>query len=207
MQAINRIQNETCIKFVPWNHERHYIEINNKKNAGCFAVIGYHKNSNKPHPVNLETPGCLRYQGTVEHELLHIIGLFHEQSRYDRDEHVHIYWGNITEEYKSNFEKVSEWASTAYQVPYDINSVMHYPRYSFSKNGNETIVYKKNPSMQLGQRLGATQGDLEKVRRMYSCIGNHTGLKPYGTPEWFIDQVNKFFNEQKENTSTISRVH
>jgi hypothetical protein len=47
-----------------------------------------------------------------------------------------------TPEYKSNFDKQSNWMTTVYQVPYDINSVMHYPRFSFSKNGNETIVYK-----------------------------------------------------------------
>lgn len=150
-------------------------------------------------------------------------------------------------EFKSNFEKVSEWASTAYEVPYDVNSVMHYPRHSFSKNGNETIVSKvslqskilciidkksclnkgeysqylrnlpkltmdnilllqKDPTMQLGQRVGATQGDLDKVRKMYSCTGNHTGMKPYGTPEWFLDQVNKFFKEQQYSSSTGLRI-
>lgn len=169
MTAMQRLQNETCIRFVPYYEQKHYININNKEKAGCFAVVGYHKNAEVPHPVNLETPGCLKHQGTIEHELLHIIGLFHEQSRHDRDDHVIIYWGNITEgikknryfseareknftnsfftfffneEYKSNFAKIPESDATAYNVSYDIGSVMHYPRHSFSKNGNETIVYK-----------------------------------------------------------------
>lgn len=93
---MNRLQNETCVKFSPRKYERNYIYIDNKK-GGCYAVIGYHLNANKPHPVNLESPGCLRHQGTIEHELLHIMGLYHEQSRADRDDHVIIYWGNITE--------------------------------------------------------------------------------------------------------------
>lgn len=94
---MNRIQNETCIKFVPRNYEKHYIFITSQPKSGCYAIIGYHWNANKPHPVNLETPGCMKHQGTIEHELLHVIGLYHEQSRSDRDDHVYIYWGNITD--------------------------------------------------------------------------------------------------------------
>lgn len=94
---MERLQNETCIRFVPHYGQKNYVFINNKENAGCFAVIGYHSKAEIPHPVNFETPGCMKHQGTIEHEFLHILGLFHEQSRYDRDDHVIIYWENITE--------------------------------------------------------------------------------------------------------------
>jgi hypothetical protein len=51
--------------------------------------------------------------------------------------------------------------------------------------------------MKLGQRVGATQGDLEKVRKMYSCNGSYSNMKPYGSPEWMINQVNTFIKEPK----------
>ena len=37
---------------------------------------------------------CMK-KGIVMHELIHVIGFFHEQSRTDRDDHVKIVWDNI----------------------------------------------------------------------------------------------------------------
>lgn len=45
-------------------------------------------------------------------------------------------------EYKSDFGKASPMEVTTYNVPYDYQSVMHYPRDAFSKNGLDTIVAK-----------------------------------------------------------------
>jgi Astacin (Peptidase family M12A). len=41
-----------------------------------------------------------------------------------------------------NFNKYSASQVTAYGVPYDLGSVMHYGAYAFSNNGQKTIVPK-----------------------------------------------------------------
>lgn len=44
--------------------------------------------------------------------------------------------------YWPDFNKVPDNVTTTFGLPYDYTSVMHYPRYAFSKNGKETIVAK-----------------------------------------------------------------
>ncbi|CAH0381737.1 unnamed protein product [Bemisia tabaci] len=168
--AMRRIESKTCVHFVPYNgQQRDYIKINKEPGKGCFAMIGYRRNYQGPHPVNYQSPACLEYRGTVEHELLHVLGLLHEQARPDRDNHVDILWNNIDQAYWSDFNKASPYEVTTFNIPYNHKSVMHYPRFAFSKNGQDTIVHKTKPKMELGQRNGATNGDLEKIRRMYRC--------------------------------------
>ena len=60
------------------------------------------------------------------HELGHTIGLFHEQSRPDRDDFVQILWDNIKAKEKSNFHKYTRAVIATHKVPYDYKSIMHY---------------------------------------------------------------------------------
>jgi len=45
--------------------------------------------------------GC-EYTGIVVHEMLHAVGLWHEQSRADRDDYVTVYFSNIQSGKHSN---------------------------------------------------------------------------------------------------------
>lgn len=96
-EAMKYIESKTCVKFIPHMKEDDYIMINKDRNKGCYSMIGYRPKNGGPLPVNLQSPECLRHSGTIQHELLHVLGLLHEQSRPDRDEHVTIYWSNIDE--------------------------------------------------------------------------------------------------------------
>ncbi|XP_046680160.1 zinc metalloproteinase nas-4-like [Homalodisca vitripennis] len=182
-KAMDAIESKTCIKFVTRESQAEYISINREKDQGCYAMIGYRPKLGKPLPVNLQSPECLRHQGTIQHELLHVLGLMHEQARPDRDTYVKILWDNVEPQYKNDFGKARKTEVTTFDVPYDYRSVMHYPKYAFSKNGKDTIVavsrgsgllgllqgQRDDPSIDMGQREAATDGDLEKIRRMYKC--------------------------------------
>lgn len=114
----------------------------NKKNlfqadfSGCFSMIGFLGGGQL---LNLERNGCVT-NGIIIHEFIHAIGFLHMQSSYQRDDYVTINWENIQSDNAFNFDKYSEEDTTMFGLPYDLGSLMHYDRYAFSSNGNETIT-------------------------------------------------------------------
>ncbi|PSN57976.1 Low choriolytic enzyme [Blattella germanica] len=146
LTAMEGIQDKTCVKFVPHKSETEYIEFGKVPNMGCAAMVGLRPGRGAPMVVNYQAPECLQEAGTIQHELLHVLGLFHEQTRTDRDEY----------------------------------SLMHYPKTAFSKNGKNTIIAKDDPSLKLGQYEGPTEGDLEKVRRLYNCKSSESKTSKSG---------------------------
>jgi len=70
----------------------------------------------------------------------------------DRDENVKVFYENIMETQKSNFNKEDPSKITTSGTPYDPQSIMHYGSSAFSKNGRETIVAIKGERLARGTR-------------------------------------------------------
>lgn len=58
----------------------------------CWSYVG---DDGKGQDVSIGA-GC-DTKAVVEHELLHALGFYHEQSRSDRDDYVKIWWDQIEE--------------------------------------------------------------------------------------------------------------
>lgn len=103
------------------------------------------------------------------------MGLWHEQSRYDRDKYIEVVEKNIKTEDKSNFEKYSKDSLDVQGLTYDFDSIMHYTTNAFSKNGKDTIkvinrhVYADQGSPTVGQRNHLSKGDIAVINRLYNC--------------------------------------
>uniref|UniRef100_A0A0N5BIQ5 Metalloendopeptidase n=1 Tax=Strongyloides papillosus TaxID=174720 RepID=A0A0N5BIQ5_STREA len=67
-------------------------------------------------------------------------GLFHEQCRFDRDEHIKLRQSNMDENGLRNCYKVGFADYQTYNLNYDLGSIMHYGTYAFSKNDKRTLV-------------------------------------------------------------------
>lgn len=101
------------------------------------------------------------------HELFHTLGFQHQHSSPDRDVYVEIIKDNIKDGEYYNFKKFNESDVTDFGVGYDYESIMHYRDTAFSKNGNKTIIPKKD--VEIGQRRKLSDKDIEKLKLMYKC--------------------------------------
>lgn len=92
-------------------------------------------------PVHCDTPAAI-------HEIGHALGLVHEHSRSDRDDHVRIFEDNIIPGKEPNFEIVDGWGWSNIGA-YNTKSIMHYSSKGFSKNGSPTILELATPGAPL----------------------------------------------------------
>lgn len=119
--------------------------------------------------------------GTALHLVGHAIGLWHEHTRPDRDDYVDVLYENIRETDWDKFGKISrEQFNLMPDVGYDLESVMHYSPYDFSKNGKETLRLKGDAALDykhcsnllsMGQRNQLSYLDKLRANKLYSCHG------------------------------------
>lgn len=144
----------------PRNGEANYIRFTNSTNNGeCWSYIGNIHQANQTIML-----GAYCGTGAVIHELGHAVGLFHEQSREDRDTYIRINYANITTGMESNFDKSPSISDDL--GAYDYGSIMHYSAYAFSKNNLPTI--ETIPAgIPIGQQSALSAGDIAGARALY----------------------------------------
>jgi len=135
-KAMLSIERRTCMRFWPVDPRnlkvffpnaakaitlRSYAVIVNSHGDGCHSVIGRHRGRN---PVKLEVeksgPMTCMVHRILLHELLHLLGLFHEHQRPDRDDHVIIHHKRVKGERRHNYD--TEESAEMHGLPYDYNS-------------------------------------------------------------------------------------
>ncbi|XP_035526689.1 meprin A subunit beta [Morone saxatilis] len=171
LKAFEQYRLKTCIDFKPWSGEANYISI--FKGGGCFSSVGNRRVGKQRLSIG---SNCDRI-ATIEHEFLHALGFWHEQSRADRDDYVRIMWDRISEGKEHNFNTYDDTTSSSLGVPYDYGSMMHYSKNAF-RNGTEPTIVTKIPAFSdvIGQRMEFSDSDLLKLHRLYNCTQGATFL-------------------------------
>ncbi|KAL6725984.1 hypothetical protein Aduo_007999 [Ancylostoma duodenale] len=142
-KAMQEYHDKTCVRFVPRDARRHVDYIFIHPDDGCYSLVG---KTGGRQPLSLDS-GCIQV-GTIVHELMHAVGFFHEQSRYDRDDYIEIVWRNVQNGADDQFENGS---------------------------GKKTIVPRKGGAERMGQRIAFSEGDLRKINKLYQCSSNISG--------------------------------
>uniref|UniRef100_A0A914UNM9 Metalloendopeptidase n=1 Tax=Plectus sambesii TaxID=2011161 RepID=A0A914UNM9_9BILA len=171
--AMREFREKTCVNFVPKSDSDEYF-IRIVANDGCSSTVGRNSFTQNGQEVSL-SDGCYN-PGTIRHELMHVLGFFHEQSRTDRDNYVRIVWENIQSGLEDQFAKNNAREVTDLGSPYDYGSLMHYSSNAFSRDESSPTITKIDGSTSgFGQRRGFSEIDLLEINKLYNCPNTGSG--------------------------------
>jgi hypothetical protein len=162
-QGIRWLNDDTDLILVPRTTERDYVFVESV-DEGCYSAVGRQGNR---QVIGLAATCRV---GSVAHEFLHAAGMWHEQSRSDRDSFITILWDSIESNKVSNFVGKADQGTDI--GTYDYNSIMHYPQDAFGTTNPDTglrrtTIVTRTAGASIGRRSGLSASDIEGVNRIY----------------------------------------
>ena len=153
--AMNNISAVTPIRFVQRTNQSNYVNfVRANVNNSPIGMTGGRQTLNLYNSNNT---------GIITHEILHALGVDHEQCRPDRDNSVIINYNNIRSGSAHNFNKNFDTRGFG---SFDFGSIMMYEPYAFSKNNKPTIT-RRDGSTYTTQINRLSQRDIAGLNQLY----------------------------------------
>jgi hypothetical protein len=127
-----------------------------EKPAGCWATVGSYEEAK----MNL---GWCRDRRHILHELLHVTGMWHEQSRKDSPQYLTMQ--------RSDINDCVVKGTDSRGMKYDFRSIMHYPISSLggtiTNRGKERLKQQKTQQARVGYYSELSPLDVDNLQAMY----------------------------------------
>ena len=150
------------IQFVALNGQTDYVSFYfdpNNFSGECEAIVGRAGGEQQVGGSGACTVA------TILHEMGHTVGLWHEQSRPDRNAYVAVNYNNLIKGSIGNFNQIFDNEQT-FGTYFDYASIMEYPAFSFSRNGGPAI--ESIPAgIPLSNQNGYSAADIDGIERLY----------------------------------------
>ncbi|UJR34094.1 hypothetical protein I4U23_021504 [Adineta vaga] len=184
LRAIQHWHQRTCIRFEPYNPQRHW-DISAKitiedRGSGCATFVGYRASSNIPTSYSVYLPLQCSL-GSAIHELGHVIGFYHEMARTDRDQEILLNFNLMSTTDAIQYNIMPNPMPGYYGQPYDLGSIMqYYPTDVMnSRDSRRTFL--------MGQRDALSYLDAKLANLAYHC-SDKCSSPPDCYNEGYIDQ-------------------
>ena len=133
LDVIDMIEERTSITFVPATIEDDGLHIAEWDRSYSEASIGYVPGAEHSIMLHSHTQKWVIY-----HEIFHSLGMRHEHTRPDRNEHIKVNWDNIDPDFQHDFYINDHHLYDIEEYPYETRSIMHYSSKTWALYGRST---------------------------------------------------------------------
>lgn len=161
-KAFDMISSQTNLKFIERTSQPEYINF--VYSTGNSSPLGWTKNS-----VNQVNIYNITYPAIIAHEVMHSMGIMHEQCRLDRDQYIIVDTNRAKDGTRHNFNIYYDYAGHG---AFDFGSVMMYQSTDFAIDPSKPVMTKLDGTTFTKQRVQLSSGDYAGINHLYGPVNS-----------------------------------